>query len=60
MPEITVKVIKSSATSKCQRCGGQLLRSYDEVTCFQCGAPHTQEGNLVAKITPGWVLDLLD
>jgi len=31
----------------CQRCGGQLIRSYDEINCLQCGAPHTAEGKLV-------------
>lgn len=32
---------------KCQRCGGQLIRSHDEVNCLQCGAPHTAEGKLM-------------
>ena len=31
----------------CQRCGGQLIRSYDDINCLQCGAPHTQEGKLM-------------
>lgn len=31
----------------CQRCGGQLIRSYDDISCLQCGAPHTSEGELV-------------
>ena len=32
---------------KCQRCGGQLIRSHDEINCLQCGAPHTAEGKLM-------------
>ena len=35
----------------CQRCGGQVLRSHDEVICLQCGAPHTAEGELVMTLT---------
>ena len=31
----------------CQRCGGQLIHSYDDINCLQCGAPHTEEGKLV-------------
>ena len=31
----------------CKRCGGQLIRSHDEINCLQCGAPHTEEGRLV-------------
>ena len=32
----------------CQRCGGQVLHSYDDISCLQCGAPHTREGKLVS------------
>ena len=35
----------------CQRCGGQVLRSHDEVICLQCGAPHTVEGQLIMTLT---------
>jgi len=31
----------------CQRCGGQLIRSHDEINCLQCGAPHSAEGKLM-------------
>ncbi len=31
---------------RCQRCGGQVIRSYDELDCLQCSAPHTEEGKL--------------
>ena len=31
----------------CQRCGGQLIQSHDDINCLQCGAPHTEEGKLV-------------
>lgn len=41
-------VIEISQYFKCQRCGGQVLRSYEDMTCLQCGASHTQEGTLVA------------
>lgn len=30
----------------CQRCGGQLIRSYDDIGCLQCGAEHTENGEL--------------
>jgi len=32
----------------CQRCGGQVIHSYDDISCLQCGAPHTEEGELVS------------
>ncbi len=32
---------------KCQRCGGQLIRSWDELDCLQCGALHTEDGKLL-------------
>lgn len=41
-------VLELSQYFKCQRCGGQVLRSYDDLTCLQCGASHTREGILVA------------
>jgi len=31
---------------RCQRCGGQLLDYYGDVSCLQCGAPHTEGGKL--------------
>ena len=31
----------------CQKCGGQLINSYGDINCLQCGAPHTEEGKLV-------------
>lgn len=30
----------------CQRCGGQVLRFVDGISCLQCGALHTEEGRL--------------
>jgi len=32
----------------CRRCGGQVIRSYDDISCLQCGASHTEEGELVS------------
>lgn len=32
----------------CQRCGGQLIRSYEGISCLQCSATHTEEGELVS------------
>ena len=32
---------------RCQRCRGQVLRFSDDISCLQCGAPHTREGKLV-------------
>ena len=34
---------------RCQRCGGQVIRSYDDISCLQCGASHTEEGKLVTQ-----------
>ena len=39
-----VKAIKQLL--RCQRCGGQVLRLSDDISCLQCGAPHTKEGKL--------------
>ena len=33
----------------CQRCGGQVMRFYDDVSCLQCGATHTEEGELLSS-----------
>lgn len=30
----------------CCRCGGQVIHSYEDINCLQCGAPHTIEGKL--------------
>lgn len=32
---------------RCRRCGGQVLRDYEEMTCINCGAPHDEQGNLI-------------
>ncbi|MFC1977868.1 hypothetical protein ACFLWS_06375 [Chloroflexota bacterium] len=32
---------------RCQRCGGQVLRFYDGISCLQCGASYTEEDKLV-------------
>ena len=39
-------LLEAKRTSRCQRCGGQLIRSRDEISCLQCSAPHTEEGKL--------------
>ena len=39
------KILKDY-TGKCKRCGGNLLKNYNEVTCLQCGAEHDINGNL--------------
>ena len=31
---------------KCQRCGGQLVRSDGDIGCLQCGAIHATDGRL--------------
>ena len=39
-------LLETKQAPRCQRCGGQLIRCYDEIGCLQCGAPHTEEGKL--------------
>jgi len=41
-------LLKTKQRHICQRCGGQLIRFYDTISCLQCGAPHTEEGKLVS------------
>jgi len=48
--------LESKQPHRCQRCGGQLIRSYDDIDCLQCGAPHTAQGKLA--IYPAQELDL--
>lgn len=43
---------KNYKRQKCKRCGGQLLKYYDEVQCLQCGAEHTIEGYLISNSPP--------
>ncbi len=43
----------------CQRCGGQLIRSGDEIGCLQCGASHTEEGKLTTYAAQELGLHLL-
>ncbi len=31
---------------RCQRCGGQLIHSYGEIGCLQCGAVYATDGRL--------------
>lgn len=38
--------LKSRRIMKCQKCGGQLIHSYGDVGCLQCGAIHTIDGRL--------------
>ena len=45
---ITEKGKKTKQRHSCQSYGGQVIRSYDDISCLQCGAPHTGEGELVS------------
>jgi hypothetical protein len=38
--------LKDGRVPKCQRCGGQLVRSDSDIECLQCGAIHTTDGRL--------------
>ncbi len=38
--------LKDRRVLKCQRCGGQLVRSDGDIGCLQCGAIHTADGRL--------------
>ncbi len=33
--------------TRCQRCGGQVIPSWSEISCLQCGALHTEDGKLL-------------
>ncbi|MBI2329180.1 MAG: hypothetical protein HYU85_06055 [Chloroflexi bacterium] len=39
--------LETGQPARCQRCGGQLIRSWGEIDCLQCGAIHTAEGKLL-------------
>jgi hypothetical protein len=39
-------VLKDRRVMRCQRCGGQLVRSDSDIECLQCGAIHTTDGRL--------------
>jgi len=39
-------LLETKQLLRCQRCGGQLIRFYDEISCLQCGALYTEEGKL--------------
>lgn len=43
--------LETRQSRMCKRCGGQLIRSHEEINCLQCGAPHTEEGKLVLAIS---------
>ena len=34
------------SVNRCQRCGGQVLHFYDDISCLQCGAPNKEEDKL--------------
>lgn len=34
----------------CQKCGGQVLKDYDEFTCLQCGTKHDKQGNYIEPV----------
>ncbi len=40
-------LLETRQPTRCQRCGGQLIRSWGELDCLQCGALHTEEGKLL-------------
>lgn len=45
-PDLEFKYFK-----ECRRCGGQVMSNYGELSCLQCGAPYSEEGNLIeAKV----------
>jgi len=46
-------LLKSKHQHRCQRCGGQILRFYDEAACLQCGAPYTKDGELTTQVYGG-------
>ena len=39
--------LETKQRTRCKRCGGQVIRSYGDNSCLQCGALHTEEGELV-------------
>jgi len=41
-------LLETRQPTRCQRCGGQVIRSWGEIACLQCGALHTQEGRLLS------------
>lgn len=47
VPAKTAKPILKPQFPKCVRCGGQVLKNYDEFRCLQCGAEHTKQGRLI-------------
>ena len=40
-------IVKTQKLHRCQRCGGQVITSYEGIDCLQCGATHTKEGKLL-------------
>ena len=40
--------LETRQPTRCQRCGGQVIRSWGEITCLQCSALHTREGRLLS------------
>jgi hypothetical protein len=38
--------LKDRRVMRCQRCGGQLVRSDSDIECLQCGAIHAADGRL--------------
>lgn len=40
------ETLKNRRRMRCQKCGGQLLRYYDDIGCLQCGAIHIADGRL--------------
>ena len=31
----------------CSRCGGNIMRDYDDITCLLCGREYDEQGNLI-------------
>ena len=46
---VTHPIIKGKRHYRCQKCGGQLIRTLGDIGCLQCGARHTEEGRLVTN-----------
>jgi len=43
-------LLETKQPPRCQRYGGQVVRSNDEIGCLQCSAPHTEEGKSVTTV----------
>jgi len=46
---VTQPTIKGKRRYRCQRCGGQLINTIGDIGCLQCGARHTEDGQLLTN-----------